>query len=87
MRSVRLTTLIADMAIERGLTVNTPLQPERRTGWIGIDLEKAERVHRMLIAQRVFLDYRPGCGIRVSPHFYTSNEEIAHFFEALDKLR
>jgi kynureninase len=85
--NVRLTTLIADMAIERGLTVNTPLQPERRTGWIGIDLENAERVHRMLIAQRVFLDYRPGCGIRVSPHFYTSDEEIAHFFEALDKLR
>jgi kynureninase len=85
--NVRLTERIAAMALERGLRVNTPLEAERRTGWIGIDFEGAETAYEQLIAQRVFVDYRPGCGIRVGPHFYTSDEEIDAFFEALDAIR
>jgi kynureninase len=85
--NVRLATLVADMALARGLRVNTPLEPERRTGWIGIDFDDSERVCRALIERRVFVDYRPGCGIRVSPHFYTTDAEIDDFFETLDDLR
>ena len=85
--NVRLTTTIAQMALERGLRVNTPLEPAQRTGWIGIDFDDAASVCRELIARRVFLDYRPGCGLRVSPHFYTSDDEIANFFRELDALR
>jgi len=85
--NVRLTTKIAEMALERGLTVNTPLQPEKRTGWIGIDFEDSRSVFERLHTERVFVDYRPGCGIRVSPHFYTADEEIERFFTILDRLR
>ncbi|MBV8244420.1 MAG: aminotransferase class V-fold PLP-dependent enzyme, partial [Candidatus Eremiobacteraeota bacterium] len=85
--NVRLTTKLAEMALERGLTVNTPLDPERRTGWIGIDFAGAQPLHRRLIEERIFVDYRPGCGIRVSPHFYTTDSEIDAFFDALDRLR
>ena len=85
--NTRLTTLLAEGALERKLTVNTPLDPARRAGWIGIDFEDSERVCRGLIAERVFVDYRPGCGIRVSPHMYTTDEEIARFFATLDRLR
>jgi kynureninase len=85
--NVRLTTMLTSLALERGLRVNTPLEPERRTGWIGIDFEDSERVCRALIDRRVFVDYRPGCGIRVSPHFYTTDAEIEDFFETLDDLR
>jgi kynureninase len=85
--NVRLTTKLAGMALERGLTVNSPLEAERRTGWIGIDYDDSERVCHQLIGERVFIDYRPGCGIRVSPHFYTTDEEIDRFFAVLDRLR
>lgn len=85
--NVRLTTRLAEMALERGLRVNTPLDPQQRTGWIGIDFEGAERVCRELIARRVFIDYRPGCGLRVSPHFYTTDEEIDRFWHEVDALR
>jgi kynureninase len=85
--NVRLTTRIAEMALERGLRVNTPLEPSQRTGWIGIDFDDSQRIGRELIAKRVFLDYRPGCGLRVSPHFYTTDEEIDRFFSILDGLR
>ena len=85
--NTRLTTVLAEGALERELTVNTPLDPTKRAGWIGIDFDGSERVCRGLIAERVFVDYRPGCGIRVSPHMYTTDEEIARFFAALDRLR
>ena len=84
---MRMTTKIAEMALERGLRVNSPLQPERRAGWIGIDFDDSESICRKLIAERVFLDYRPGCGIRVSAHIYTSGDEIERFFTILDRLR
>jgi kynureninase len=85
--NVRLTTMIAQMALERGLRVNTPLEPQHRTGWIGIDFDGSDRAYRELIARRVFIDHRPGCGLRVSPHFYTSDDEIEHFFRELDAVR
>ena len=85
--NVRLTNRIAEMALERRLRVNSPLDPQRRTGWIGIDFDGAEQACSRLIEQRIFVDYRPGCGIRVGPHFYTTDEEIETFFRALDILR
>lgn len=85
--NIRLTNRIADHALARGFTVNTPLVPERRGGWIGIDFENAQRICAQLIQQRVFLDYRPGCGLRVSPHFYTTDDEIESFFTHIDALR
>jgi kynureninase len=88
-----LTTLIAQTALERGFQVNTPLDPEKRTGWIGIvvraahdDEDVTERVYHELINRRVFVDYRPGCGLRVSPHFYTTEDEIHRFFKTLEEL-
>ena len=84
--NVRLTEKIAAMALERGLRVNSPLAPECRTGWIGIDFEGAEQACRRLIEQRIFVDYRPGCGIRVGPHFYTEEAEIEEFFRVLHSL-
>lgn len=85
--NVRLTQKIVGMAQERGLRVNSPLEPERRTGWIGIDFDGSEQACRRLIERRVFVDYRPGCGIRVGPHFYTENEEIDEFFSVLEAIR
>ncbi len=85
--NVRLTGIVLAYALERGLTVPTPLEPERRSGWIGIDFPGAGRAAAELKLRRVFVDYRPGCGIRVSPHFYTSDDEVDAFFAALDAVR
>jgi len=84
---VRLTSLILESADERGIETPTPREPARRTGWIGLDFPGADRVTERLIERRIFVDYRPGCGIRVSPHFYTSDAEIEHLFASLDELR
>jgi kynureninase len=84
--NVRLTEKIAATALERGLRVNSPLEAQRRTGWIGIDFEGAEQACRRLIERRVFVDYRPGCGIRIGPHFYTVADEIDEFFNVLEAV-
>jgi len=84
--NVRLTQRIAAMALERDLRVNSPLEPERRTGWIGIDFDGAEAACRRLIERRVFVDYRPRCGIRVGPHFYTEDADIDEFFKVLESV-
>jgi kynureninase len=84
--NVRLTQKIAAMALERGLRVNSPLEPEHRTGWMGIDFDGAEAACRRLVERRVFVDYRPGCGIRVGPHLYTEDAEIEEFFTQLESL-
>ena len=85
--NVRLTNKLAETALERGLHVNTPLEARNRTGWIGIDFPDSRSVYEQLVARRIFVDYRPGCGIRVSPHFYTSDDEIDRFFAELETLR
>jgi kynureninase len=64
--NVRLTTRLTEAALERGWRVNTPHDAARRTGWVGIDVPSAERILHELIARRIYVDYRPGCGLRVS---------------------
>jgi len=85
--NVRLTSRLAEGALERELWVPTPLDPQKRTGWIGIDFPGADRAAARLIERRIFVDYRPNCGIRVGPHFYTDDAEIDAFFAALDDIR
>ena len=85
--NVRLTTKIAELALERGLRVNTPLEPERRGGWVGVDFDGAERAYRALVQRRVFVDYRPDCGLRIGPHFYTTDGEVDALFDELTRLR
>jgi kynureninase len=35
----------------------------------------------------VVVDYRPGVGIRLSPHFYTEDAELDRAFDAIDEIR
>lgn len=84
--NARLTTRIIEAALARGFTIPTPLEAERRTGWIGIDFPGADRATQALIDRRIFIDYRPGCGMRVGPHFYSTDEDIDVFFHALDEI-
>jgi len=84
--NVRLTTHLTHAALERGWRVNTPHEAAKRTGWVGIDVPEADRILHELIARRIYVDYRPGCGLRVSAHFYTTDEEIETFLSAMDEL-
>jgi len=85
--NLALTELILAEADARRIETPTPRDPSRRTGWIGLAVDDGDKVVQELGRRRIFVDYRPRCGIRVGPHFYTSADEIHALFRALDELR
>jgi len=86
-KSLRQTALLRDLVKARGFTVNTPVADEARGGTICFDFPGADAVSRELVRRRFFHDYRPRCGLRVSPHFYTADDELRAFVDALDDVR
>ena len=78
---------LIDRARELGLTVNTPADPEKRGGTMTVDFPGAEDASRELIKRRFVVDYRPKAGIRISPHFYTTDEECDGIMDEIKKIR
>jgi kynureninase len=83
-QSVRQTSLLIERAQELGFRVNTPLDAKVRGGTVTIDVPNGKAVTRELNRREILVDYRPGAGIRMSPHFYTNDEELVH---ALDEIK
>jgi kynureninase len=75
------------LAEERGMRVASPQLPSRRGGTVSIDFPNSLEVSRELNDRDVCVDYRPGAGIRLSPHFYTRDEELERAFEEIDAIR
>jgi kynureninase len=86
-KSLRQTGRLLELARERGFRSPTPLEPARRGGTVAVDFDHALEVSRELNARDVVVDYRPGAGIRMSPHFYTTDEELDRAFSAIDEIR
>jgi len=42
-------------------------------------------VAQCLLSRDILIDYRPGAGIRVAPHFYTSDDELDTAVAAIDE--
>jgi kynureninase len=75
-KSQRQTQRLIELAEARGLRVTSPRDPARRGGTVTIDAEHGPAVTKELVRREVLVDYRPGAGVRVSPHFYTTDEEL-----------
>ncbi|HLK64401.1 MAG TPA: aminotransferase class V-fold PLP-dependent enzyme [Bryobacteraceae bacterium] len=80
-KSMRQTARLIDLAEDAGMRVNTPRDPKLRGGVVILDVENGKQVTRELTRREVLLDYRPGAGIRIAPHFYTTDEELDHTIE------
>jgi kynureninase len=85
-KSTRQTTRLIAMADERGWRVHAPRDAERRGGTVAFDVPQAADVARALLARDVVIDYRPGAGIRVAPHFYTTDAELDECVAAMDEI-
>jgi kynureninase len=84
-KSIRQTSRLIELADARGFTVNAPRETERRGGTVAIDVPHAYEVSQFLIARNVVVDYRPGAGIRIAPHFYTTDAEVDRAIETIDE--
>jgi kynureninase len=84
--SQRRTQFMIDFARERGWTINTPLELDERGGSVMIGVDDAKSVAEQLAERRVFVDWRPGAGLRISPHFFNTDEEVQTAFQILAGL-
>lgn len=82
-KSERQTARLLALAETRGFPCTTPSDPSRRGGTVAINVEHAYEASQALRARDIICDYRPGAGIRLSPHFYNLDRELD---EAMDSL-
>ena len=85
-KSVRQTAHLIALADARGYPVAAPRDAARRGGTVAFDVPHAREVSRALLARDVIVDYRPGAGIRIAPHFYTSDEELESVVAMIDEI-
>ncbi len=85
-KSMQQTSLLIALADARGYPVAAPRVATARGGTVAFDVPHAAEVARALLARDVVIDYRPGAGIRVAPHFYTSDAEVERVVEEIDDI-
>jgi kynureninase len=75
-KSVRQTSYLIGLAEEAGFKVTSPKDSSQRGGTITVMHEHAAAITSELVSREFIVDYRPGAGIRISPHFYSTDEEL-----------
>ena len=86
-KSVRQTEALIALAEEAGFRVTSPKDPAQRGGTITVWDDHAAAITKELIRREFIVDYRPGAGVRISPHFYTKDEELELVIAEMKKIR
>ena len=74
--SLRQTQLLIELADAAGFEVHSTRDPVRRGGAVIVNVPEAGAVYAELEQRGILGDFRPGAGIRIGPHFFTSDDEI-----------
>jgi kynureninase len=75
-KSIRQTQRLIELADDASLCVRSCRNPETRGGVVVIDVPGGKQVTAKLTRREVLVDYRPNAGIRIAPHFYTTDDEV-----------
>jgi kynureninase len=86
-KSVRQTQKLIAVAEEAGFRVTSPKDPAVRGGTITVWDDNAAEITKELVRREFIVDYRPGAGVRISPHFYTKDEELDLVIAEMKKIR
>jgi len=78
---------LIELAIEAGFNVTSPKNSAARGGTITVGHEEAAGLTEELIRREFIVDYRPGAGVRISPHFYTKDEELELVINEMKQIR
>lgn len=85
-KSRRQTAKLIELADQRGWRVNTPRDPDQRGGTVSIEMPDSQQVCAELIRREILVDFRPKAGVRMSPHFYTKDEELDAAISAVEEI-
>jgi len=84
--SKRRTEKIIGFASERDWKVNSPRKTDERGASVMIGVADPARIVEQLAERKVFVDWRPRSGLRISPHFFNTDEEVDEALDILDGL-
>jgi kynureninase len=85
-KSMRQTEHVIALADRQGWRVNTPRDAGKRGGTVSIDMPQSKEVCQELLKRDILVDWRPKAGVRMSPHFYTTDEELETAIEAVEEI-
>ena len=85
-KSVRQTARLIELAEAAGFRVNSPKRADERGGTVVIDVPDGAAVTKELLRRNFLVDYRPGAGIRVAPHFYSTDDELELTIREMQKI-
>jgi len=86
-KNIRQTEYLVRLAEEAGFQVTSPRDPTHRGGTITVAHEQAAAITRELVRREFIVDFRPGAGVRISPHFYTTDEELELVIREMKRIR
>ncbi len=85
-KSVRQTEKLIELADEAGIPVKCPRNSNDRGGTVTLDVPNGYEVTQELSRRDFLVDYRPGAGIRMAPHFYTKDEELESLIREIQSI-
>lgn len=86
-KSKRMTARLLELVDQHGYRSVASRNPERLAGTVAVDVPDAAFVAKALNARDFVVDYRPGVGVRVSPHFYNTFDELDRLFAEIARIR
>ena len=84
--SQRRTEWMIEFALEKGWKVNSPRNMNDRGASVMIHVDDGPGMVTRLAERKVFVDCRPGVGLRLSPHFFNTDEEVKEAMGILAEL-
>jgi len=84
--SKRRTEKMVEFALEHGWRLNSPREWEKRGGSVMIGVDDGPQMVERLAERKVFVDSRPRAGLRISPHFFNTDEEVEEALNVLAEL-
>jgi kynureninase len=84
--SMRQTALLVELIDEAGFELTSPREPEKRGGSVVFRVPDFQAVHAELARRDIICDTRPDAGIRVGPHFFTTDDELRFAVEQVQDI-
>ena len=85
--SLRQTDRLIELADAAGFEVRSPRDHSRRGGTVTVHVEDFPAVHKELAERQILCDFRPGAGIRIGPHYFTSDDELELVIAQIGEIR
>jgi kynureninase len=85
-RSLELTERLIGLIDESGYELVSARESERRGGTVVVRVPEFATVHSELERRGILCDFRPDVGLRLGPHFFTTDDELDNALAAINEI-